>query len=77
MAEPNVLPLRSPLTSRRACGVHSRKRWSEAGAASRTCAQALRLSRSRTQTCLEIRPNDGETIEAEAVVLAIGVQGNP
>jgi CRP-like cAMP-binding protein/Fe-S-cluster-containing hydrogenase component 2/thioredoxin reductase len=79
MAEPNVLPLRSPLAF--AAGVREGilERWRQdlerLGVNLRTGAEVGAIRGRKPD--FEIELKGGETLRAEHVVLAIGVQGNP
>ena len=79
MAEPGVLPLRSALPFAAGTRETVLERWATGLAGHRVNVRygaevvAIRGARPRFQVVLR----DGEVIEAENVVLAIGVQGNP
>jgi Fe-S-cluster-containing hydrogenase component 2/CRP-like cAMP-binding protein/thioredoxin reductase len=79
MAEPNVLPLRSALEF--AAGVREAilESWREGLGRHRvnlrTNAEVVSISGQKPD--FEIRLKSGETLRAETVVFAIGVQGNP
>jgi CRP-like cAMP-binding protein/thioredoxin reductase/ferredoxin-like protein FixX len=79
MAEPNVLPLRSSLDFAAGTREVILERW-ETGLSHhrvnlRTGVEVAAIT--GTQPDFEIKLKSGETLRAEAVVLAIGVQGNP
>ena len=79
MAEPNVLPLRSSLEFAAGTREAILERW-ETGLSShrvdlRTGIEVAAIRGQ--QPDFEIQLKNGETLHAEAVVLAIGVQGNP
>lgn len=79
MAEPNYLDLRSPLRFRAGTREAILDSWEtglrEKGVNARFNAEVASISGERG--AFEIRLNDGETIRAERVVLAIGTAGNP
>jgi Fe-S-cluster-containing hydrogenase component 2/CRP-like cAMP-binding protein/thioredoxin reductase len=79
MAEPNVLPLRSSLEFEAGVRETILERW-RAGLQRhrvnlRTGAEVVAVS--GVHPAFEIRLKSGETLHAESVVFAIGVQGNP
>ena len=79
MAEPGILPLRSPHALR---GRHARGDPRRLGRGARRTARSTSATapRSRRSTgskgAFAMKLADGDTVEAEAVVLAIGLQGN-
>lgn len=79
MAEPNVLPLRSPLSFEAATRETVLERWrsglEKLGVNVRYGAEVTRISGSKPRFDLELK--SGERLQAEHVVFAIGVQGNP
>jgi CRP-like cAMP-binding protein/thioredoxin reductase/ferredoxin-like protein FixX len=79
MAEPNVLPLRSPLEFGAGTRESVLERWRgglERHRVNLRCgAEVLGVEGRRPE--FRIRLKDGATVEAEQVILAIGVQGNP
>ena len=79
MAEPNVLPLRSALAFGAGVREAVLERWSSGleqhRVNLRTGAEVVAISGSRPG--FEIRLKSGDVVQAESVVFAIGVQGNP
>jgi CRP-like cAMP-binding protein/Fe-S-cluster-containing hydrogenase component 2/thioredoxin reductase len=79
MAEPNVLPLRSPLQFDAGTREGVLERWSQGLARHkvnvRYGAEVVSLEGSRPNFRISLK--SGETVEAESVIFAIGVQGNP
>lgn len=79
MAEPNVLPLRSPLEFAAGTRETILDRWRQGLERHRVnlrCGAAVTAIEGRRPE-FRIRLADGATIEAESVIFAIGVQGNP
>ncbi|MCI0436282.1 MAG: NAD(P)-binding domain-containing protein, partial [Gemmatimonadetes bacterium] len=79
MAEPDVLPLRSPLTFEAGSRETVLERWSNGLRQHRVSvrygAEVVRIS-GRTPA-FDIELESGDRVRAEHVVFAIGVQGNP
>jgi CRP-like cAMP-binding protein/Fe-S-cluster-containing hydrogenase component 2/thioredoxin reductase len=79
MAEPNVLPLRSSLEFDAGVREAILERWDSGlqrhRVNMRTGVEVVAVSGQRPN--FEIRLKSGETLRAESVVFAIGVQGNP
>jgi len=79
MAEPGVLPLRSPLPFAAGTREEVLDGWSrgiaDRGVNIRHGAEVTGISGSAPEFTLRLR--DGDTVTAAAVVLAIGLQGNP
>lgn len=79
MAEPNVLPLRSPLAFEAGTRETVLGRWGSGLTQHRVNvrygAEVVKLSGARPR--FEIELKNGERVSAESVVFAIGVQGNP
>ncbi len=79
MAEPNVLPLRSPLTFEAGTRETVLDRWGNGldqhGVSVRYGAEVLRITGQKPAFDIELE--SGDRVRAEHVVLAIGVQGNP
>lgn len=79
MAEPNVLPLRSPLEFEAGTRETVLGRWGNGLARHnvnvRYGAEVAKLSGSKPHFDIELK--NGERVSAEHVVFAIGVQGNP
>jgi CRP-like cAMP-binding protein/thioredoxin reductase/ferredoxin-like protein FixX len=79
MAEPNVLPLRSPLEFDAGTREAVLERWSRGLDRHRVNVRygAEVVSIAGSRPAFRIALQSGETLEAESVIFAIGVQGNP
>jgi CRP-like cAMP-binding protein/Fe-S-cluster-containing hydrogenase component 2/thioredoxin reductase len=79
MAEPNVLPLRSPLAFEAGTRETVLNRWgsglSQHRVNVRYGAEVVKLAGARPRFDIELK--SGERVSAEHVIFAIGVQGNP
>ena len=78
MDEPGILPLRRRCRSRPAARESILDGWDDRPSSSRsTCATSTKSVRSsRPATVLRSNARNGQTVEADFVVMGIGLQGN-